>query len=387
MPSSLLNPKRILIGLAVLACLAVTLSGCSLSPGMRFTPDTPVDPSDPQSAVQVQQITPALVRTQKMLLDADTTDVKGLLGYPQPYRIGAGDVLSIIAWEHPELVVPNLTYTIGDTAGTLPSGPGLSTQAIPGFVVGDDGMVQYPYIGNVKAAGLTPSQLQVKLKKELGPYLQNPQLTVSVIAYRSQRIFVEGQVSQPGIKPITNIPMSLAEALSEANGVTSGVGDISRIQLLRDGRSYRIDLPALAADKIDASKVMLRDRDVVRVPPQAYNQVLVTGEVTHPVTLPMHDGRLTLNEALGAAAGVNPASAEPAAIYVVRATDDPAKPDVFRLDGASPVALALAEHFELEPKDVVYVDATGLTRWSRVMNLLLPSVTGASAGRIAVGGY
>jgi polysaccharide export outer membrane protein len=48
-------------------------------------------------------------------------------------------------------------------------------------------------------------------------------------------------------------------------------------------------------------------------------------------------------------------------------------PLVYHLDAASPVALALAEDFELQPKDVVFVDATSLVRWSRVISLLLPT--------------
>jgi polysaccharide export outer membrane protein len=86
-----------------------------------------------------------------------------------------------------------------------------------------------------------------------------------------------------------------------------------------------------------------------------------------------HDGRLTLNEALGEAGGVSTANGEPRQIYVVRNTSDAHHPLVYHLDAASPVALALAESFELQAKDVIYVDATGLTRWNRVVNLILPS--------------
>ncbi|WP_343666982.1 polysaccharide biosynthesis/export family protein [Paraburkholderia tropica] len=385
--SSHMLPLRLLRSTLSGVIVAATLGACALSPGMRFQATTPVDPTDPRSLPEVQQITPSLVRAQKNARDALDEGAKELVGSAQPYRIGPSDVLSIIVWDHPELVVPNLTYTIGETAGQLPGGPGLSTQAIPGFVVGEDGNLQYPYIGQVKAAGLTASELQRRLKQALAPYLRQPQLTVSVVAYRSQRVFVEGQVSQPGVKPITNIPMSLAEALSEANGVTAGVGDTSRIELLRNRESILLNLPALARNGINASQIMLQDRDVIRVPPQTYNQVLVTGEVTRPLALPLHDGRLTLSEALGAALGVNQTSSEPAAIYVIRASDDPAKPEVFHLDSASPVGLALAEHFDLHPKDVVYVDATGLARWSRVMNLLLPSAQGINVGRQVWGGY
>lgn len=376
--------KRILI----VACLSSVLGACAFAPGMRFDPNAPVDANDPASRPNVALITPELIRQQQAArLEARDDSYKDLVETPGPYLVGPADVLSIIVWDHPELVVPNLTYTIGDTAGTLPTGPGLSTQAIPGFVVGDDGNIQFPYVGLVTAVGKTVSQIQATLKERLGPYLKNPQLTVSVVAYRSQRIFVEGLVAQPGVKPITNVPMSLAEALSESNGVPAGVGDTSRIQILRAGKTYQIDLARLAAEQVDPSRIMLKDHDVVRVPPQTYNQVFVAGEVGRPSALPMHDGRLTLNDALGSAAGVNQGAAQSAGIYVVRATADPAHPVVFRLDSSSPVGLALAEHFELQPKDVVYVDPTGLVRWSRVINLLLPSATGVNVGRQVIGGY
>jgi polysaccharide export outer membrane protein len=139
--------------------LAASLGACALAPGMRFKAGAPVDPTDPNSAPVVKQITPELVREQKAEIDLAGDHVEQLIGTPKPYKVGASDVLSIITWDHPELVVPNLTYTIGDTAGQMPSGPGLSTQAVPGFVVDDEGRIQYPYIGAVKAAGLTVSQL------------------------------------------------------------------------------------------------------------------------------------------------------------------------------------------------------------------------------------
>ncbi|SAK39262.1 polysaccharide export protein [Caballeronia fortuita] len=363
------------------------LSACAFAPGMHFDPSVPVDPTDASSTPHVTAITPELLRQQKSLREAETGDTyRSLIGSPKHYVIGPADVLSIIVWDHPELVVPNLTYTIGDTAGTLPTGPGLSSQAVPGFVVGDDGNIQFPYVGSLKAAGRTVAEVQAILQRQLSPYVKDPQVTVSVVAYRSKRIFVEGQVAQPGVKPITNVPMSLAEALSEANGVVAGIGDTGRIQLLRGGRTYELSLSKLADAGIDASMIALHDRDVVRVPPQTYNQVFVTGEVIRPTALPMHDGRLSLSDALASASGVNPATSKPAAIYVVRATSDPASPQVFHLDSTSPVGLALAEHFELQPKDVVYVDATGLARWARVVNLLMPSAQGMNLGK-QVAGY
>jgi polysaccharide export outer membrane protein len=86
----------------------------------------------------------------------------------------------------------------------------------------------------------------------------------------------------------------------------------------------------------------------------------------------MRNGRLTLNEALGDAGGINPASADPSQIYVVR-KGVAEQPEIYHLDARSPAAYALAEGFELKPRDVVYVDPVPLVRWNRVINLILPS--------------
>lgn len=154
--------RSVLVG----AIPIVMLSACAFAPGMHFDPDTPVDPADPTSLPTITSITPGLVRQQKLARQSASDSVsRDLLGHPQHYLIGPADMLSIIVWDHPELVVPNLTYTIGDTAGTLPTGPGLSSHAIPGFVVGDDGNIQFPYVGHIKASGKTTSEVQAALKQ------------------------------------------------------------------------------------------------------------------------------------------------------------------------------------------------------------------------------
>ncbi len=110
----------------------------------------------------------------------------------------------------------------------------------------------------------------------------------------------------------------------------------------------------------------------MRVPSREESKIFVLGEVTKPSTLLPRNGHITLNEALGDAGGVNASSADPRQIYVVRGAND-RHPVVYHLDAVSPVALALAESFELQAKDVVYVDATPLVRWNRVVSLLLPT--------------
>jgi polysaccharide export outer membrane protein len=78
-------------------------------------------------------------------------------------------------------------------------------------------------------------------------------------------------------------------------------------------------------------------------------------------------------QALADVGGLSPLSAQAKGIYVIRAQDSTAI-DVFHLDARNPVALAMADRFPLRPRDVVFVDATNLARWNRVVGLLEPTL-------------
>ncbi|OAJ53699.1 hypothetical protein A6V36_35730 [Paraburkholderia ginsengiterrae] len=379
--------NRLVVSLAVLL-----LNACAFAPGMKYDAKLPSDNGQPTINPTVVEITPSLVSQIQAESAASTTDTsEQLIGKPVPYRVGPGDVLSVIVWDHPELVIPNLTYVSGDIQSStglqaLTPRPGLTSPTAPGFTVSDDGYIQFPYVGHFKVAGDSLIEIQSRLTGALNGFIHRPQVTVGMVAYRSKRVFVEGQVALPGVQPITNVPMSILEAIAGANGITPGVGDESKVQLVRAGHVYNLNLPALISQGVDLSHLYLADHDIVRVQPQVYNQVFVAGEVMKQTAVTLHDGRLSLNEALSAANGINQNLANAAAIYVVRATSDPAKPEVFHLDSSSPVSLSLAEHFNLRPKDLVYVDSPGLVRWSRVINLLIPSAQGLYFGREAGAG-
>src|SRR5213594_2971389 len=85
------------------------------------------------------------------------------------------------------------------------------------FPVEADGTFTYPMIGRVKAGGLTLRQVEGQVKKQLkdGGFFNNPQITVSVEQYRSQKIFVIGEVRTPGSYPLSG-DMNLVEALARA---------------------------------------------------------------------------------------------------------------------------------------------------------------------------
>lgn len=354
----------------VVFALVSTLGACAFAPGMRFDASQPLDPMDPNSVPEVKDITPALVLSDAQARSSVVDDgYKTFISKPQPYIIGPGDILSVVVWDHPELVLPTQTYSIGTGPAELTMGDAAS--GIPGYPVAADGTVQFPYVGTVKVAGLTESEARALLARRSGAFIQNPQITVRILGYRSKRIYVEGEVKTPGTVPITDTPMTIAEALNRSGGVLP-TADRSSVYVTRNGVTTRIDVPALLKRNIDIGMLMLKPGDLVRVQSREENKVFVMGEVLRPATVPLRDGSLSLTEALGEVGGPNQTTANTSQIFVVRSQPS-AIPVIYHLDARSVTALGVAQKFELQPKDVVFVDAGNLVRWNRFISLLLPS--------------
>lgn len=326
----------------------------------------------------LKPITPQLVKTERELREKQVSqDISKLLDKPAPYTIDPGDVLSIVVWDHPELS-NSATVAAGGPVGVGADASTSATTAPPaGFIVDHEGVIQFPYAGPLKVAGMTQDQARNMLATKLSKYLKQPRVTLRVQSFRSKRVYVDGEVKNPGLQAINDIPMTLVEALNRAGGVLP-TGDQSQVVVNRNGVNYHINLPQLVQRGVNPGSIMLTNGDVVRVRSRDESKVFVSGEVVSPRALPMYNGRLTLNEALGESGGVNPLSGDGSQIYVVRKNG--ADQVVYQLDGRAPGALAMAEGFELAPKDVVYVAATPLANWHRSISLLLPGALSSAVG-------
>ncbi|WP_186162031.1 SLBB domain-containing protein, partial [Burkholderia gladioli] len=163
----------------------------------------------------------------------------------------------------------------------------------------------------------------------------------------------------------------LPEAIDRAGGFTA-TADRSQVSVTRGDKTVNVSLPALIAAGVNPSNILLRDGDLVRVRAASDAKVFVLGEVSRPATLTLTDGRMSLGEALGDTGGASQYTSDARQVFVVRRGADN-RPRVYHLDGSSPASFALADQFPLERRDVVFVDASSLVRWSRVVNLLIPS--------------
>ncbi|SPB15855.1 putative polysaccharide export protein [Caballeronia novacaledonica] len=368
------NVSRIfrLTSLAAAASISVILTGCGLAPGMHMEKpaalvETSNDQGDPATTtnIPITTIDAALVKKMRTTQPSAATDPNAsLYGKPAPYKLGVGDVLQITVWDHPELVA-----ALGQPANQT-----RTSDAAPGFVVDADGNLQFPYVTrSLHVAGKTETQVQRELYSELSKVFVKPQVTVRVASFRASQVYIDGDVRTPGSQQINDIPMTLTEAIGRAGGFAT-TADQSRVTLIRDGVTYNINMAGMTAKGRSPSDIMLRPGDALRVDSRDENGVYVMGEVTKPATvIPMRNGKLTLSDAISQAGSFNPETSDPRELYVIRngQTDNP---EVYKLDARSPVSMLLANNFELQPHDVVYVDNNGLVRFSRVLNLLLPAI-------------
>lgn len=329
-------------------------AGCT---GMQI-----VEPAPDIAGVTIRPITSELVNEMALRQSSEFTDLPEILGgmseEDYQYRVGSKDVLNITVWDHPELTIPQGQFRNPDVAGNL---------------IFQDGTIFFPHVGYLKVAGKKMPEIQDQLTRRLSRTIQNPQVSVSVAVYRNQKAYVVGEVNSPGPKAITNVPLTILEAIGQAGDATADA-DLTRVTLTRERKVYDIDLLAIYQDGDSSRNILLQNGDVLHIPNQSLRKVFVMGETSEQVSLLLDQNRrtTTLTEALSDAGGVDQITSNPGRIFVLRGTDIAGERLIFHIDAKSPDVLILADHFKVLPRDVVYVGTAGVTRWSRVVSQLIP---------------
>lgn len=182
------------------------------------------------------------------------------------------------------------------------------------YSVETDGTFSFPLIGRVKAGGQTLRALEQDLRTKLADgYFRNPQVTVAVEQYRSQRVFVMGEVRQPGPVPLTG-GMTLIEALARAGSTTATAsGEVAIVRasqgdvrgpVLPDQNSgsevFRASIKDLESGAL-SKNLDLHDGDTVFVP--RAETIYVFGQVRTPGAYGVQ-ANMTVLQALSLAGGV-----------------------------------------------------------------------------------
>ncbi|WP_017395884.1 polysaccharide biosynthesis/export family protein [Acinetobacter haemolyticus] len=275
------------------------------------------------------------------------------------YRLSAGDVLSIQLWAYPE-ITPPVNAVNNEQA----------VQAL-GYPIDASGYIQLPLVGRYKASGKSLAQLNTELRNQFARYLKNPDVIVRVLSYQGQRYSVQGSVLRGGQFYLNDQPTSIYTALGMAGGINDK-GANTYIQLIRNGQTYDLNTIELEKSGYSLHKLLVQPNDTIYVSTRENQKIYVMGESGKNQALPMRDQGMTLSDALGESLGINPLSGSASRIYVLRTNPNDRSTALYHMNLMSLGDFGLANQFKLRSNDIVYVDATGLTRWQRVVNQIIP---------------
>jgi len=214
---------------------------------------------------------------------ATSQDASRAEAVPPSYVIGSQDQLSITVFEEPDLTGK--------------------------YRVDNDGYFSFPLLDRVRAGGRSLAELQTALTAALANgFLRNPQVRVEIDQYKSQSVFVSGEVRAPGKIAMTGTAMTLLEALAQAGSPTSNASNEVTV-------TRRADKPDAGPDDLTIIRLnrrdlevgrsghdlVLRDGDIINVPPA--KRFYIAGQVRNPGFYVLEPG-LTVQQAIALSGGL-----------------------------------------------------------------------------------
>jgi polysaccharide export outer membrane protein len=279
--------------------------------------------------------------------------------------------------------------------------------------VGPDGKIYYYLLPGMNVWGLTLAETRDLLQKELGKYLTEPQLTVTLREVTSKHVWLLGRLSKPGVYAMA-APMSLLEAIALAGGTASSgsassgpsgsgaqvsvqdLADLRHSFVMRQGQFLPVDFTRLLREGDTSQNIYLQPDDFVYVPSASSQQVYVLGAVKFPRAVPYTD-RMTLVSAMANATGAATVDWFVPSNYGVTADAYLSHVAIVRGSLSSPqlsvvdygaIIKGKAQDVLLEPGDIVFVPNTPYSTLKRYLNTILGTfiTTVAANEGIAAGG-
>ena len=195
------------------------------------------------------------------------------------YRLASGDAIRVAVYQNPDMT--------------------LETR------VSEDGSINYPLVGAIAVGGLEIGSAEARIAKALkdGGFIKQPQVNISLLTIRGNKISVLGQVNRPGSYPLETFNTRISQMLAEAGGLAQGGADSIIVTGTRDGKPFRreIDIDTLYRKDLTDQDIPVSGGDTVYVP--RASTFYIYGEIAHPGTYRI-ERNMTMRQALAAGGGL-----------------------------------------------------------------------------------
>ena len=239
-----MNPMIIKKKISLIIIL-MSVNACSLSPGMHM--ETKNSWSDESKYVYID----SLDRDVRLTEISETLDTSYKKNYV--YKIGIGDQIAVTIWGLPEIFpITNISTDINLRR------------------VDANGNIFFPYVGLIQAKEKTQDELRNNITVRLAEYFTDPQVDVTIARFNSQQVFVLGEVTKPIKLNISDIPISLSNAIGESFGLNTSTSAASEVFIIRQNTNGDDPLIFHANLKnpssfIEAGNFYLENNDIVYV--------------------------------------------------------------------------------------------------------------------------
>ncbi len=231
--------KKIIFTLVI----TTLLSSCALSPGMFMSSS---NNWDGENTVFVNSL------NRSIIIEPITEKFQSKQSLDL-YKIGKGDQLFVTIWGLPDI---------------FPVTGGVNSE-LNTRRVDSNGNIFFPFVGLILAEGKTQDELRRDLTIELSKMFKNVQLDIAIAGFNSQKVYLLGEVTLPKVINLSDIPLSLANAIGESKGLNTNTSEgedvfVIRQNLGQDPKIFRVDLSS-PSGFLSAGNFYLADNDIVYV--------------------------------------------------------------------------------------------------------------------------
>ncbi|KND57105.1 Capsule polysaccharide export protein [Candidatus Burkholderia verschuerenii] len=276
-------------------------------------------------------------------------------------RFAQGDGVNVIVWER-------------DGLGVFPAGENGASD-LGELQVDRAGDIHLPYIGNVRAQGLSEAQLRTAILSRMSRLVGAADVVVRATARKGQTVTVQGDLQKPGVYPLGRDMVRLSDLLGQAAPNQANPEQLA-ISMRRGGATATVRLADIYQNP--ANDIALRPGDSI-VAHNVVEQLTVLGAAGVQGHVKLTKRGYSVFDALGDSRGLNDSLANPRAVYLLRNASDDTRPTVYQFDFTRPEQMALAGNFVVHDKDAILISDAPYAQVQKTLSVFSSTLGSARA--------